>query len=130
MNGTALAGSLSAFPRFLNVLRGLIAPGGQVLVDSTDLLGGGTWDPAAGDEAYPGDLQYQIEFGGKKGAPFPQLFLDRRTLTKVALEEGWVADIVWEGEGGEYLARVTRDMTRVRDEGRSGPGDAPERTRD
>jgi SAM-dependent methyltransferase len=108
MNGTALAGTLRGFPRFLAVLEGLLAPGGQVLIDSTDLLQRGSWDPTDGDDTYPGGLQYQIEFDGTKGAPFPQLFLDPGTLTRVARPEGWEVETVWEGEGGEYLARLTR----------------------
>jgi SAM-dependent methyltransferase len=112
MNGTALAGTLRGFPRFLAVLEGLLASGGQVLIDSTDLLKSGSWDPTEGDDTYPGGLQYQIEFNGMRGAPFPQLFLDPDTLARVAGEVGWEVEIVWDGEGGEYLARLTRAGAR------------------
>jgi SAM-dependent methyltransferase len=95
MNGTALAGTLSGFPDLLDSLGRLLAPGGQVLIDSTDL---------AGD----GEFQYQLEFQGEKGAPFPQLFLEPDTLGGVAAEKGWGMEVVWKGEDGEYLARLSR----------------------
>jgi len=118
MNGTALAGTLAGLPGLLNTLAGLLAPGGQLLLDSTDLLGewegeGGAPDePGAtdwGEGEYPGELQYQMEFQGARGAPFPQLFVDPRTLTRVAEELDWHIDVVWDGEGGEYLAVLTRE---------------------
>lgn len=112
MNGVALAGTLRRLPAFLNTLDGLLAPGGQVLLDSTDILeegaessGRAIWD----EGEYPGELQYQMEFRGERGAPFPQLFLDPGTLGRVAAEEGWAMEMMWEGGGGEYLARLTRE---------------------
>jgi hypothetical protein len=107
MNGLALAGTLERLPRFLGVLEGLLAPGGQVLMDSTDLTSSGADQSWHGGE-YPGDLQYQMEFEGEKGAPFPQLFVDPDTLRRVAEEEGWGVEILWRGPEGEYLARFTR----------------------
>lgn len=110
MNGSALAGTLNGLPAFLRGLEGLLAPGGQLLMDSTDLLQGECWDweeeSGEGEEVYPGELHYQMEFQGSRGAPFPQLFLDPGTLRMVAEREGWSAEVVWKGEGGEYLMRL------------------------
>jgi SAM-dependent methyltransferase len=125
MNGTALAGTVQGLPGFLATLARLLAPGGQVLVDSTDLVdsadpvAGAGWEGQSlddrtfveGDDVYPGELQYQMEFEGVRGAPFPQLFLDPRTLRRVAEENGWGTEVVWEGKGGEYLARLTRPQS-------------------
>lgn len=122
MNGTSLAGTLPGLPRLLRVLERLLSPGGQILLDSTDLTDGQTeedsleagWDP--GD--YPGELQYQVEFLGIRGAPFPQLFVDPGTLQRVAAGEGLVTVIVWKGHGGRYVARLTRsDETLPRSRG-------------
>lgn len=125
MNGTALAGTLGGLPTFMSTLARLLAPGGQVLVDSTDLLGGEVWaghDPHGqidGEvqvhEPYPGELQYQLSFRGRRGAPFPQLFVDSRTLSRLARKEGWVTEVVWRGRDRTYLARLSR-------EGAQGPG--------
>lgn len=107
MNGTALAGTVTGFPGLLRTLERLLAPGGQVLMDSTDLVGRGEEDPETGEE-YLGELQYQVEYGGAKGAPFPQLFLDPATLSRMAAEEGWATELVLRGRNGEYLASLTR----------------------
>ncbi|MBT8397428.1 MAG: class I SAM-dependent methyltransferase [Gemmatimonadetes bacterium] len=119
MNGIALAGTLSRVPGFLRELDGLLAPDGQILIESTDLgtgpdegkgppkggPGPGFWD---GDGDYPGEFQYQLEFSGERGAPFPQLFLDSGLLAALAEAEGFGMDVVWRGEGGGYLARLAR----------------------
>jgi len=119
MNGTALAGTLSSVPEFLRQLEGLLAPGGQILIDSTDLgipledaeeLTKGTRkaDHQPADRDYPGEFQYQLEFMGQRGAPFPQLFLDSSTFSAAAETEGFQMKVVWRCEDGGYLARLTR----------------------
>jgi SAM-dependent methyltransferase len=105
MNGTALAGTYGAFPDFLLCLADLLSPWGQILIDSTD-LGGRAVEAESG--GVPTAVHYQLEFEGFRGAPFPQLFLDPDTLLRLAAKCGWRADLVWEGSGGEYLARLTR----------------------
>lgn len=114
MNGTALAGTARGFPRLLGSLRGLLRPGGQVLLDSTDLrLRAGTEAQGANEATSgraalgPVELQYQLEFRGRKGEPFPQLFLDPGSLIELCRAEGWVAEVELEADGGEYLARLT-----------------------
>lgn len=111
MNGTALAGTLGGFPDLLRTLERLLAPRGQVLLDSTDLIqdrerNGSAEAAVEWEGEYPGELHYQMEYRGRRGAPFPQLFLDPETLSSVATEAGWSVQVVWEGEDGEYLARL------------------------
>jgi len=116
MNGVALAGTLAALPAFLQVLDGLLAPHGQIILDSTDMTVKGGEAREGPDlrafgqdqEDYPGEFQYQLEFEGARGAPFPQLFVDPATLEAVAEGEGFRTDVFWRGEEGEYLARLTR----------------------
>jgi SAM-dependent methyltransferase len=114
MNGIALAGTLRGFPRLLETLRRLLRPGGQVLIDSTDLpkrLWDETREPAVGPlhggEDGPIELHYQVEFEGVKGEPFPQLFLDPGSLMALCQAEGWEAEVLLSIDGGEYLARLT-----------------------
>ena len=111
MNGPALAGTLGALPAFLETLGGLLAPGGQVLLDSTNLLEEAGLPSAHSGwerEGYPGELHYQMEFRGERGIPFPQLFLDPALLEEVASNAGFRTEVLWQGAFGEYLARLTR----------------------
>lgn len=112
MNGWGLAGSVEAFPTFLDQLELLLAPGGQVLADSTPPAAFLDEETDAGTvphhAPYSGDVQFQWEFQSRKGAPFPFLFLDTERLHRVAEARGWKVEIVAETEDGAYLSRLTR----------------------
>ena len=107
MNGTAPAGTLAGLEGWLAALVAPLAPGGSLLVDSTDLREPGV-RPARSDGRYVGELQYQLEYGGERGPPFPQLFVDPLRLGRAARALKLRSRIVWRGKGGEYLARITR----------------------
>ena len=60
------------------------------------------------DGRYVGELHFQVEYEGRKGAPFPQLYVDAATLGRYAREEAWDCEIVGApDEYGNYLARLT-----------------------
>jgi hypothetical protein len=60
------------------------------------------------DGRYVGELHFQLEFQGRKGPPFGQLYVDPGTLRRYALEAGWWCEILLEpDEYGNYLARLT-----------------------
>ena len=114
MNGLGLTETLPGLRRFFSEARRLIAPGGQVLADSTDVRA--RLDPDAGrtgalerpDGRYVGELHFQVEYEGQKGEPFPQLYVDANTLIRFARDEEWDCEIVSEpDEYGHYLARLT-----------------------
>jgi SAM-dependent methyltransferase len=114
MNGLGLTETLAGLRRFLSEARRLVRRGGQVLADSTDVRA--RLDPEAGrtgaleraDGRYVGELHFQIEYQGRKGPPFPQLYVDANTLMRYAREEEWGCEIVREpDEFGHYLARLT-----------------------
>jgi len=114
MNGVGLAETLAGLPTFFRRLRELIRDDGQVLADSTDVRV--YLDPEAGrtgrlkrpDGRYLGELHFQLEFDGRKGAPFSQLYVDPNTLARYAAEEGWACEIALPpDEYGHYLARLT-----------------------
>lgn len=99
MNGTGLAGTRGRLEPLLHRLADLVAPAGQLLLDSTDL--GGEDDMGAVE------LHYQLEYGGGKGPPFPQLFVAEETLDAAARRTGWSLEVVAR-EGDRYLARLVR----------------------
>jgi SAM-dependent methyltransferase len=107
MNGTAAAGTLAALPAWLGALAAPLADDGQIVLDSTDLRSPGTRSARA-DGRYVGELQYQLEYEGVRGAPFPQLFVDPARLARAATEAGLRTEVVWRGGDGAYLARHTR----------------------
>jgi SAM-dependent methyltransferase len=120
-NGAGLAETLSGLPALLGSAARLLAPDGQLLLDSTDVRPCDADEAAAagytrGDDGlwrrsdgrYVGDLHFQLEYRGEKGPPFPQLYVDPDTLAEVAEGEGWQCEIVERGGGGSYLARLTR----------------------
>ena len=107
MNGTATAGTLAGLVPLLTALSAPLAPQGQLLIDSTDLRKLGR-RARRRDGRYVGELQYQLEYAGERGEPFPQLFVDPGRLAGAVAAAGLVAERVWRGRGGEYLARVTR----------------------
>jgi SAM-dependent methyltransferase len=113
MNGIGLTETLPGLRRFFSEARRLVRPGGQVLADSTDVRvrmdveAGRTGALERPDGRYVGELRFQVEYAGRKGGPFPQLYVDAATLGRYAREEGWSCEIVCEPDRyGNYLARL------------------------
>ena len=110
MNGTGIIGTLENMPAFFDRLRQLLAPGGSVLVDSSDLRylfeeeDGSLMIDLADD--YYGLLDYQMQYKDVLGEVFDWLYVDFDTLSFYAEENGFVAELVAEGEHYDYLARL------------------------
>lgn len=105
-NGVGLCETLAGLDRFLRWAPRLLTPGGQILMDSTDVRGqaGRTWRE---DGRYIGEIEFQLEYRGEMGAPFLQLYVDSDTLTEHARPAGWSVSIVAR-EGQSYLAQLVR----------------------
>lgn len=104
MNGSMLAGTLSALPAFLARLVSLLNPGGQILLDSTDLTGGCDDPEPRSDGRYVGEVHFQLAYRGLRGPAVPQLFVDSETLTIVAAGVGLTSEVVARSSEGSYLA--------------------------
>lgn len=112
MNGIGIVGALSRLPAFFMQVDHLLAPGGQVLCDSSDLCylyedEDGIID-LTGVEGYYGELSYQLQYKAVKGESFPWLFIDPETLREQAVAYGFYCDILMRGPHYDYLARLTR----------------------
>lgn len=113
MNGIGLAGTLEGYGRLLDHLKGLLAPGGQILFDSSDISylfeeeDGSQWIDLANDRYY-GEMDYTVTYKEKITATFPWLYLDMETLETIAQENGYVTEFPAEGEDNNFLARLTR----------------------
>jgi len=111
MNGTGVVGSLLNMSTFFARMRSLLAHGGQILIDSSDLRylyedEDGNVLIDAGD-GYYGQVDYQMAYGSIKGDPFDWLYLDFRTLHMMAVANGFKCELVMEGEHYDYLACLT-----------------------
>ena len=104
MNGIGLVGTLDGLDRFLRDVPRLLANGGQILLDSFD-PGPAETEPL---RAYAGEMRFQLEYGGVRGAFYDFLFLDFGTLCRHAEAAGWRCESIWQEDEGHYLARLTR----------------------
>ncbi|MFS4448442.1 class I SAM-dependent methyltransferase [Maribacter sp. 2307UL18-2] len=112
MNGLGIAGTIEKLELLLHHLSSLLHPNAQILVDSSDIIylfhsdeDGGHWIPA--QEAYYGEVQFQMEYKGKQSTPFEWLYLDFNTLQTVANANNFSCELVSEGDHYDYLARIT-----------------------
>jgi SAM-dependent methyltransferase len=114
MNGLGLAETLPGLGRFFREARRLVRPNGQVLADSTDVRvymeakAGESGRSTRADGRYLGELHFQLEFQGRKGPPFGQLYVDPETLAQYAGSEEWGCELLLPpDQHGHYLARLT-----------------------
>lgn len=112
MNGLGIAGTLDRLSALLSRCRELLADGGCVLADSTDLCY--LFEDEAGhvefpeDDTYYGEVDYRMEYGRHRGPVFHWLYVDFDTLCHHAAEAGMQAELVVKGTHYDYLARIKR----------------------
>jgi SAM-dependent methyltransferase len=87
MNGAGIAKTVAGLPHFFSTLERYLNPGGQVLLDSSDLiyLFEGETLP---EEGYYGELTFGITYQQQQ-QEFPWLYIDFKTLSKAAHQSGW-----------------------------------------
>lgn len=112
MNGTGIFGKLKETPNFLQKLKTLLNPNGQILIDSSDIIymfdedeDGGKWIPS--DNEYYGETIFNISYKGEKELPLEWLFLDYNTLQNAAFANGLQCELILEGEHYDYLAMLS-----------------------
>ena len=112
MNGTGIFGKMNQISKFLQKLKSLLNKGGQILIDSSDLIymydqdeDGAYEVPANG---YYGELTFTIQYKGQTEDPFDWLYLDYKTLQNAAIANGLECELILEGEHFDYLARLTK----------------------
>ena len=111
MNGIGIVGKIERLPMFFRSIKRLLAPGGQVLLDSSDIKyvfmdedGAMDIDLAAG---YYGEIDYKMRYKNITGEPFDWLYIDFDTLSMYAEEHGFNCEKCIDGEHYDYLARIT-----------------------
>lgn len=111
MNGIGFCIDFSGLQKFLKHAKTLLNPGGQILLDSSDLLYLYRDDDDSVvlnlNEDYYGEVEYQVAYKGKKGIPFKWLFVDYSNLEFYANEAGFDCEMLFEDENFNYLARLS-----------------------
>ena len=110
MNGIGIAGNLHGLERLLEHTKQLLKPGGQLLLESSDILymfededGSVLLDLNAG---YYGEVRYNMHYKDQHTGEFNWLFIDPAILQDYAEEHGYTFEQLYEGEYGNYLARL------------------------
>ncbi len=111
MNGTGVFEDLNSTPKYLQHLKQLLKPNGQILIDSSDIKymyeddNGGFWYDA--NSNYYGELDYFISYKGETETSFKMLYLDFETLNSACISVGLQCELILEGEHYDYLAKLT-----------------------
>jgi SAM-dependent methyltransferase len=112
MNGIGIVGTLERLPEFFKQLDKILAPGGQVLCDSSDISY--VFEDEEGmidipnEMDYYGEHSFQMQYKDTIGEPFDWLYIDADTLKQKAGRCGYVVEVVAEGGHYDYLARLTK----------------------
>lgn len=113
MNGTGIFQILNQTSEYLQLLKSLLNQGGQILIDSSDLIylfdedeDGSKWIPYNGK--YYGELDFTIRYNNDEES-FPWLYLDFNTLKRACEANQLNCELIVEGENYDYLARITME---------------------
>lgn len=111
MNGTGIFQEMMHVATYLNHLKSILNPGGQILIDSSDIKymfedeDGGTWIDL--NNGYYGELDYYLSYKGEDEVPLKWLYLDFDTLKTACQTLGLKCEKVMDGEHFDYLARLS-----------------------
>ncbi|AXT50880.1 class I SAM-dependent methyltransferase [Aquimarina sp. BL5] len=110
MNGSGIIGKLNNIDIFFSNVKKLLKPNGQILIDSSDISylfsedDGSFWvDASAG---YYGEMQYQLKYKKLQSDWFDWLYIDYNTLQNAANANGFVCELVLQGENDDYVAKL------------------------
>lgn len=111
MNGTGIAGTLIRLIDLFVHLKKLLRQGGQILIDSSDLIylfedDNGYANLNLNSEKYYGELQYQFEYKGIKSEPFPWLYTDIETIQQVVSNSRLNVKQLVKGKHYDYLMQI------------------------
>lgn len=112
MNGTGIFETIDKVELYLNHLKSLLNPNGQILIDGTDILymyeseEGGYEIPI---EHYYGELDYIVHYKGEQEKPIKWLYLDPDNFEEIATQCGFKYEIIAQEEDS-YLARLSCEL--------------------
>ena len=110
MNGTGIFQEVSQVSKYLNHLKSLLKPKGQILIDSSDIQymyeedDGGLWIDANAN--YYGELDYFLSYKGEEEAPMKWLYIDFERLQLACEGVGLKCKKIMDGDHFDYLVRI------------------------
>ncbi|MBS7332539.1 MAG: class I SAM-dependent methyltransferase [Weeksellaceae bacterium] len=111
MNGTGIFQNLFVIGAYLEKLKSLLEPAGQIIIDGTDIIymfddddDGGKWIP--GDKNYYGEVDFIVHYKGMQDEPIEWLYLDFDTLKNACEHHGLECKRILK-EDYSYLAKIT-----------------------
>ncbi len=107
MNGVGLCETLNGLNVFLEQASNLLAPGGQIIVDSTDLTSA-TGEVLEEDERYCGETEFVMIYKGMRSDPFSWLYIDFDLLEIVSNLHNWKCEKLLSAEDDRFLARLRK----------------------
>ncbi|SDS13948.1 class I SAM-dependent methyltransferase [Christiangramia echinicola] len=103
MNGSGIIGKLKNLNLFFEHSRTVLNEGGQILMDSSDLIY--LFEDEKPDlEKYYGELEYKLSYKNAESDYFDWLYIDARLLEEKAKEHNFRCEIIQKGEHFDYLA--------------------------
>jgi cyclopropane fatty-acyl-phospholipid synthase-like methyltransferase len=112
MNGIGLIEHITNFPQFFAHISTLLAPGGQILLDSSDVSylfeeeDGSLLIPL--QDAYYGEFDYRVGFENYISEQFYWVYVDFEILSQAAEQAGFYCELIDQGPHYDYLARLTK----------------------
>jgi len=111
MNGLGIVGDFEGLDDFLEFARTLLNPGGQILVDSSNISYLLESDSYLIDSIEHGgklgEVQFQMIYRDISSDVFPWLYADYPTLRNYAQRHGYTCHLLAEGRHYEYVARIS-----------------------
>ena len=116
MNGIGLVQTLDGFDAFFEHARTLLAPKGQILLDSSDLIymfeeEDGSYLIDLNDK-YHGEVEFDLSYNEVKGETFSWLYVSEELLMDAAADNGFDCEILQKGPHYDYLAKLTIQDTQ------------------
>lgn len=111
MNGIGMCETLSGLRDLLLHFKTLLAPGGQILLDSSDLIylfEDTPNSPSVMQGSYYGQVDFGVRFMGEEQI-FPWLYVDFETLNRIANQQGFYCEQLEKGDHYDYIARLSME---------------------
>jgi SAM-dependent methyltransferase len=111
MNGIGMVGVIDDLPPFLQNIKRNMNEGGQILLDSSDIIYMFMEDDGSVmidlNSEYYGEIQYFLKYKTWTAPPFNWLFVAYDILEDYATANGFQCEKIMNGEHYDYLARLT-----------------------